>query len=41
MHDAESGKQQSLKTKDKRQAECLLRAKNEADEQPMMNLALA
>ncbi len=40
-HDAETGKQVSLKTRDKRQAERLLLAKNEADEQPLMNLALA
>lgn len=40
-HDAETGRQVSLKTRDKRQAERLLLAKNEADEQPLMNLALA
>lgn len=40
-HDSESGKQTSLKTRDRRKAERLLLAKNEADEQPLMNLAMA
>lgn len=39
--DSESGKQTSLGTREKRQAERLLLAKNEADEQPLMNLAMA
>ena len=40
-HDAETGKQTSLRTRDKRKAERLLLAKNEADNQPLMNLAMA
>ena len=40
-HDAETGKQTSLRTRDKRKAESLLLAKNEADNQPLMNLAMA
>lgn len=40
-HDSETGKQTSLRTRDRRKAERLLLAKNEADEQPLMNLAMA
>ena len=40
-HDAETGKQTSLRTHDKRKAGRLLLAKNEADAQPLMNLAMA
>ncbi len=40
-HDGKTGKQLSFKTRDKRTAERLLLAKNEADEVPLMNLAMA
>ena len=40
-HDAETNKQTSLRTGDKRKAERLLLARNEADAQPLMNLAMA
>jgi hypothetical protein len=40
-HDSETGKQTSLRTRDRRKADRLLLAKNEADEQPLMNLAMA
>lgn len=39
--DAENGKQQSLQTKDRHQAERLVHAKNEAVMQPAMNLQIA
>ena len=40
LEDSLSGKRESLKTTDRRQAERLRDAKNEAAEQPMLNLAL-
>jgi hypothetical protein len=39
--DGATGKQQSLKTRDKTEAERLLHARNEASVNPGMNLALA
>jgi len=41
VEDAETGKQQSLRTKDKKEAKRLVEAKNDAAAQPQINLALA
>jgi hypothetical protein len=39
--DNDSGKQETLRTKDREEAERLLHAKNEAHRQPIINLQIA
>ncbi|HEY5892331.1 MAG TPA: hypothetical protein VIT91_03790 [Chthoniobacterales bacterium] len=40
-HDSQTGKQQSLNTRDRKEADRLLHAKNESHRQPLINLAMA
>jgi hypothetical protein len=40
-HDGKTGKQETLRTKDKATAQRLLHAKNEAHQQPVLNLQIA
>src|SRR6185436_2578580 len=41
VHDSETGKQESLGTRDRREAATLLNARNEAVRQPQLNLQIA